>query len=274
MMKIRYLGTAAYEGIPSLFCQCDLCKKARKLKGRNLRSRSQALINDDLLIDFPPDTCAHYLQYDFDWMKIQNCLITHSHSDHFYVEDMEQARIDFSHNYTVRLHYYADRASYKLMQKRFSKWYMQPVSEAHLIELGKVFQVGEYEVMAVRADHGRSTSPVVYAISDGVKRMLYCNDTGFLSDKSLRQLQKFGKFDLVSLDCTGGLEKGWVHNHMCLETNIQFVKRLKELGLADNQTICVSNHFSHNGKSTYEELVQKATPNGFIISYDGMEIEF
>lgn len=273
-MKLRYLGTAAYEGIPSLFCQCELCKKARELGGRNLRSRSQALVNDDLLIDFPPDTSLHYMKYNFDWMKIENCLITHSHSDHLYVEDMEQARTDYSHDYQMRLHYYADRSGYRKMKKVFERWYMKPVSEVHLLTLGEIFKVGHYDVMAVRADHARSTSPVVYAISDGEKKMLYCHDSGFLSEKSLKQLQKFGKFDLLSLDCTGGLQKGWVRNHMCLETNALLVEKLKELGMADDHTICISNHFSHNGQSTYEELVEEASKHHFLISYDGMEVEF
>ena len=28
-MKIAYLGTSAAEGIPALFCHCDVCKYAR-----------------------------------------------------------------------------------------------------------------------------------------------------------------------------------------------------------------------------------------------------
>lgn len=87
-MKVRYLGTAAYEGVPSLFCQCRVCKESMKKGGRNLRSRSQMLVNDDLLIDFPPDTVWHAHKYGIDWSKIGNCLITHSHSDHLYPEDI------------------------------------------------------------------------------------------------------------------------------------------------------------------------------------------
>ena len=33
-MRIRFLGTAAYEGIPALFCPCDICKNAREKGGR------------------------------------------------------------------------------------------------------------------------------------------------------------------------------------------------------------------------------------------------
>ena len=55
-MKLKYLGTAAAEGIPVLFCDCDVCKKSMQLGGRNIRTRSQAIIDNTLLIDFPPDT--------------------------------------------------------------------------------------------------------------------------------------------------------------------------------------------------------------------------
>lgn len=57
-MKIQFLGTAAYEGIPAMFCQCEQCNTARKRGGKNLRTRSQALIDGKLLIDFPADTLS------------------------------------------------------------------------------------------------------------------------------------------------------------------------------------------------------------------------
>ena len=56
-MKIRYLGTAAAEGWPALFCSCPICTHARTQGGKNLRTRTQAILDGELLIDFPPDTC-------------------------------------------------------------------------------------------------------------------------------------------------------------------------------------------------------------------------
>ena len=55
-MRIKYLGTAAAEGVPGIFCDCENCKRARKLGGKNIRTRSQAILDDTLLIDFPADT--------------------------------------------------------------------------------------------------------------------------------------------------------------------------------------------------------------------------
>ena len=55
-MQLHYLGTAAAEGFPGLFCDCDTCRRARAEGGRSLRTRSQALIDGRLLIDLPADT--------------------------------------------------------------------------------------------------------------------------------------------------------------------------------------------------------------------------
>lgn len=61
-MKIRYLGTAAAEGWPALFCSCPICTQARERGGKNLRTRTQAVLDGELLIDFPPDTYCHALR--------------------------------------------------------------------------------------------------------------------------------------------------------------------------------------------------------------------
>ena len=54
-MKLHYLGTAAAEAIPAVWCNCEVCKKIRKTRGKDVRTRSQVLINDDLMVDFPQD---------------------------------------------------------------------------------------------------------------------------------------------------------------------------------------------------------------------------
>ena len=82
-MKIKILGSGGGEGFPATFCTCEHCEEARRVGGKSLRSLHQALINDDLVIDFPVDTDAHCMKYGVNLGKIQNFLITHPHSDHF-----------------------------------------------------------------------------------------------------------------------------------------------------------------------------------------------
>lgn len=71
-----------------------------------------------------------------------------------------------------------------------------------------------------------------------------------------------------------GLTWDWRNGHMSLKTNLEVIGRLKKEGIADEKTIFVSNHFSHNGGQTYDELVPEMAKHGIIVSYDGLEIEF
>lgn len=273
-MKIKYLGTAAFEGVPSLFCNCRTCRKSREAGGRNLRSRSQALIDDDLLIEFNPDTVWHYQRYNFDWNKIGDCLITHSHSDHLYPSDIEMAhRMYGGEHRPLRL--YAAKSGYEIVRAAADK--TDGGAIACLIEEGKRFTAadGKYTVLPLRANHDGASSPVIYSVSCGGKRLLYAHDTGVFTDEAWKGLKEEGRYDLVSLDCTGcGGGNEWRDGHMSLKTNIETAERMRADGLIDEKTILVVNHFSHNGGQTYDELVKEAEPLGFIVSYDGLEIEF
>ena len=86
-MKIRYLGTAAAEGIPGMFCACRICQNALRVRGKEVKTRSQALVDEKILVDFPPDTYMHILNYGLDLRSLKYCIITHAHNDHFYVDD-------------------------------------------------------------------------------------------------------------------------------------------------------------------------------------------
>ena len=96
-MKMLYMGTAAAEGWPALFCSCPVCEHARRAGGRNLRTRTQALLDNSLLIDFPPDTYCHALRYGLNLGDIHTLLITHSHMDHWFPTDLIHRHEHFGH---------------------------------------------------------------------------------------------------------------------------------------------------------------------------------
>lgn len=271
-MKIKYLGTAAYEGVPSLFCNCRVCNLSKKLGGRNLRSRSQAIINDELLIEFNPDTVWHYQKYGFDWEKICGCLITHSHSDHLYTADIEMAANCYSHAHRP-LRFYSAQSGYDKIKSVTGS--IDGGAEATLIEAGKRFTVDKYSVLPLWANHLQQTSPVIYSIGCGGNKILYAHDTGVFPEKTWELLKNEGHYDLLSLDCTGCLALGgdWIDGHMSFGTDLKTVDRMRAEGLADENTVIVLNHFSHNGGQTYEEMLAGAEKYGIIVSYDGLEIE-
>ena len=65
-MQIKVLGSAAAEGWPALFCECDICKYAWEHKGKDVRRRTSYLLNDDVMIDYGPDVYGQSLQFDID----------------------------------------------------------------------------------------------------------------------------------------------------------------------------------------------------------------
>ncbi len=76
-MRIRFLGTAAAEAPPSLWCECDLCRRDRAAAGREIRRRCGYLIDDDTLVDPGPDLFAQSLLFGIRWEKLRRILVTH-----------------------------------------------------------------------------------------------------------------------------------------------------------------------------------------------------
>lgn len=278
-MKIKYFGTAAYEGIPSLFCQCESCKRALREGEKNFRTRAQALVDDEILLDFNADTVAHYQTYQFDWTKIKHCLITHGHSDHFYPKDIVMfAEPGYSHD-VPHIGFYGAKTVYEELCKIFASPYAdRSRGNATLVKAGDFLTVGDYRVVVMRADHDQSVSPVFYGIENKEgKRLLYAHDTGVFTAGNIADMKRLGKFDLVSLDCTGAFApEGWERGHMSLRTNALMKELLLKEGLADDNTKFVVTHFSHNALfgHNHEELCKEAEKYGFIVGYDGLEAEF
>ena len=106
-MRIRYLGTAAAEGFPAVFCNCAACKMARELG--ELRTRSQALIDETLLVDLPPETYYHTVRFGIDLSAVSHLLVTHSHTDHFYAQELVNRGYKFA--YGMRAKYCAFTAT-------------------------------------------------------------------------------------------------------------------------------------------------------------------
>ncbi|MBP3437420.1 MAG: hypothetical protein J6K61_05910 [Clostridia bacterium] len=277
-MKLQFLGTAAAEGIPALFCECDTCKEAMRRGGKNLRTRSQAIVDDCLLIDFPADTYAHYVAYRFPMEKITSCIITHSHLDHLYAPEICVRKKGFSHLKDQKpLTFFADRSSYDMLNEEIETCRVpEETAKTVLISPYVPFETEGYTITAIRASHDPKSTPVVYLIEKEGKVMFYVNDTSDFDEEGWTYLAQYGKkIDLVSYDCTEANSHIEYVGHMCLERCVAMREKMKSLGLVDDNTIGVLNHFSHNGDSVlYEEFSEIAAKEGFLVSYDGMIINF
>ncbi len=277
-MKMLYMGTAAAEGWPALFCSCPVCEHARKTGGRNLRTRTQALLDNSLLIDFPPDSYCHALRYGLNLGNIHTLLITHSHMDHWFPTELIHRHEHFGHGAAGVLDVYGNEAVQKsfyenLLIDRFKPHPIDDVVRFHVVHGGDRFWSGGWEILAVPADHDKREESLVYICKKDDRTVFYGHDTGCELSEAAWELIAAETYSLVSLDATMG-QKTAARYHMGLPDAEQMFQKMKELGCIDDHTVKVINHFSHNGEMCHEQLTAWGAERGILAAYDGMEAEF
>lgn len=284
-MKLQYLGTAAAEGAPALFCRCEFCNYARRAGGREIRTRAGALLDDKIKLDFGPDSYKHELDHGLDYSRVHSLLITHTHEDHFDTEDIALRRPTFAHmpgDEPPMTVYGNERVGERLAEIKSGWLAFRRVKPFETVD------IEGYAVTPLEAVHcgSREESPwpvtfegkpfyrseeaLFYLIEKDGKSVLYAHDTDEFTPSDMDFLA--GKrLDLISLDCTNGhLDLTYI-GHMGATENKRMREKLLASGAADEHTVFVANHFSHNGLLPYDEL--QALLPGFLIAYDGMTVE-
>ncbi|MEG0852248.1 MAG: MBL fold metallo-hydrolase [Angelakisella sp.] len=276
-MKLQYLGSGAAEGVPGLFCQCASCQEAARLGGHNLRSRSQALIDHSLLLDFPADTRQHALAQNVDLSAVKTLLFTHSHADHFYPFDLFLRQPPYAHHMGANgLSIYGSRQLKVLFEEAASRFAAPKgifeflsITELHPF---KSFCAHGYTILPLPTDHMEQEDAFIYLIEKDGCRLLYANDSGLFLESVWEALQGV-RLNCVSLDCTLAFQSSrrW---HMGFPENILVREKMLQTGIADDTTVFISTHFSHNGLCPASQLEAQLVENRFLAAWDGMQVDF
>ena len=282
-MKLTFLGTGAAEGIPALFCNCAVCSAARA--SGHMHTRSQILVDRELLIDFPPDSYYRALRASIPLADIRTVLITHSHSDHFYPEDFVMRGAESSYLLTHKLTVYGNRTIADRLRaisaalpsgladekpigtKNGYIVYPQSTEYVVLAPFDRTTD-GKYSFIALPARHIPGEDCFMYLLSDGVRNILCTGDTAYPSAEVLDFLQAEGKlFDAVVYDGTFGLQTPG-YGHMCLSENRLLKAELRQRGLTDELTRHILTHISHNVARNFSDFLCEAQKD-FYVASDG-----
>ena len=279
-MKLTHIGTAAAEAIPALFCECSFCENARRAGGRELRKRSGAVVNDDLMIDFSPDAYLGTLAAGKKLTDIKSVIFTHSHSDHFCPTELGYRRAPafcIVPEDKPLLQLYGNRNIEEGIKGTFGEDLAFHGLRFTFVPPYTPFETEGYTVTPLSVVHCLPEDAYIYLIEKDGVRLLYANDTGVFPEKTFEYLKGI-KLDIVSLDCTMGFSKNEV-GHMGFPANLKVKRILEENGCVKDDTVFISHHFSHNGLRTpdglwtYEYFTEMAREHGFIMSYDGLVVE-
>ncbi len=270
-MKIKFYGTAAAEGIPALFCDCETCNLARKIKGKDIRTRQQVSVDDYLVIDFPPDTYMHTFM-GLDMLKIKHILFTHSHADHLDVEEILLKAPGFCNpDENDPLHIYGNETVLDLIKKAIdrSNKKLYNYIEFHKVCAFEEFMIDDYKILPLKANHKPDEKCVIYYIEKDGKGYLHGNDTGLFPPENYDAL-KGRRINLATLDCCFG-EKYSEMSHMGVDCCRMVKNKLEEICDCKGAKY-VLTHFSHNVRPIQSEL-EALVKDEFIVGYDGIEFD-
>lgn len=268
-MRLHLMGTAAAEGWPAVWCRCEPCTRARAAGGKNVRTRSGALLDGFIKLDWPADTYLQALRDGLDLSRVEHLLFTHTHGDHYFLGDLALRKPPFAHG-APDLHIWGDPWAIQGIRERFPRW-PDPEQTLHVLEPGQPVQVADALVLPLKAAHYPERVCYNYIISRQGKTLLYGQDSGWYPDEHWAAQRAF-RFDLVVIDCTMGPVKP-VAVHGGLQTAIEIRQRMLAEGTAHAGTVFVANHFSHNGGLLHHEIEAYLADHGILVAYDGMVIE-
>ena len=285
-MKVRFLGTGAAEGVPAVYCQCDVCKEIRKRGEAEYHTRAQVMIDDVLGIDYPPDAYYHSLRFGVDYSKLRYLLVTHSHMDHFYAHDFILRGYKYCSEIAEPLTIYGNEEVAKVFAECTRREMREDVAQNIRMQVVSVFEPftfgerGEYTATPLLAQHSKTETAFVYLVEKGDKAYLHLTDTGRLSNETLDYLERVCKqkgkaVDLVAFDCTFLYRTaGEISRHMGLEDNKAMQTVFLQKGIVDERTKYAITHYSHNNAPLSETLFKAEKEYGYLPAFDGTTVEF
>jgi phosphoribosyl 1,2-cyclic phosphate phosphodiesterase len=270
-MEILFCGTAAAEGWPALFCICEACRKAREIGGKEVRSRAAYMLGDRIRVDFGPDSNLHQQKYGLAYDKLDHLLVTHSHDDHWFVQDIAYRRKGFSVIPDRPLIVWGnEKVEQKFVKVNGSDWGRFGLEFRRLTAFQKIDLGQDVAATPLLAAHDRSEECFNYLIEAEGRRTLLGHDTGWYPDSTWEHLR--GKpIDLLVLDCTHGTEDH-EPNHLGGAVLARVRDELANIGALAPGAACYATHFSHNGGALHTELEQFFAPLGFQVAYDGLKV--
>lgn len=269
-MKLHLLGTGGADGIPSFFGRGELSDFARERGGKDIRTRTGAVVDGVLKIDFGPDTYAQSAAQGIvpaDWKWV---VVTHSHYDHFDPGLLQYCLPPFVSDATTAPEVLGNSKVLEALSRAF------PDSGSIAVRIIESFipvEAGDYTVTPISAYHKLDEDSVNLIVERDGKRLLYATDTGVYQQPTWDFISGM-RFDCVAIEATDGFSPSDYWGHLSCEEVVSMIGRMRGLGCVDANTQIVSIHHAASGAATHAQLDEFFAPYGIAVGFDGMSLEF
>ena len=267
-MRLTFLGTGTSCGVPTIGCECRVCKSTDP---KDKRLRCSALVETEttrLLIDCGPDFRQQMLPQPF--RKIDGILITHAHYDHMGGMDDIRPYCQFG-----EINVYADPIARQGLMEMLPYCFAEhrypgvPAIGLHEIHKHEPFRIGDIEIMPIEVIHGKlpilgycfvQVSESNHKLQTSQSSQLtYITDMKTIGDEELPYIE--GSEVLV----VNALRVGKPHHsHQLLDDALVFAERV-----GAGRTFLI--HPSHD--IGLHEEVNAQLPSHIQLAYDGQVVE-
>jgi len=267
-MIIRLLGTGAADGIPGFFGNDAVSRYARANGGKDIRTRTAALVDDVLKIDLPPDTLNQLQRDSLDAMDWTALIFTHSDDDHIAVNELQYALIPFTDLDHLPFIIYANKQVGDEIKARYPDWPMEIVETNSFTS----FEHGSYRITPIKANHIIGEDCHNLLIQRDGKTLLYATDTGIWPSETVEFLKDY-HLDLLVIECTDGFNESAYHGHLNIRTMSKMVENLRSYGVLTSASRVVTTHHGRSGDARHCDLELALAPYNIEPGFDGMIIE-
>ena len=220
-----------------------------------------------------PDSYASELRFGIDSGKMRHLLLTHSHEDHFYQNELAYRRPGFSViDRPLTIH--ASQFTLSTVPHEYLVKLAELEIELHEIRPFEPFEIPEEElrIIPLTAAHQLPYHlpgiALLFIFERGDRRIFVGNDTGPFPPETQEFLDSYpDPFDAIVLDCTMGPKRN-CGGHYGGQPFVDAILGMK------GKPGCrlVANHFSHNGLASHADFEAWLNPFGIEVGYDGMEL--
>ncbi|MBI5000537.1 MAG: MBL fold metallo-hydrolase [Euryarchaeota archaeon] len=267
-MKFTILGSGGANPTPRAFCQCTVCKKARRNGEPYKRNCSSLFVNDiNTLIDCGEDIGDSVNRRNI--KQVDNLFITHWHPDHtFGLRIILEANCKKKGNVSYKMvHIYIPKNVYKTLKQNFPviDYFVniQKTGKLHLIEDGQKINIKDITVKVI-GYRGKVSDTYAYLFECGEKKVLYapCDTISF------NRYINFNNLDLVIHECGLFSDDPSEISFKTLMCRLKEIKPKKVI-----LTHIEEGQINYWGEKYLKSMIRKYSDINFVFGYDGMEIK-
>lgn len=267
-MKLTILGSGGATPTPRPYCQCTICRKARKFGEPFKRNSSSLFVNEiNTVIDCGEDIADSFNRRNI--KRVDNLFITHWHPDHtFGLRHLLEPYFSFRKNRAEKnVNIYIPKNVFKILKEKFPciEYYIniQKTGKLHLIEDRDRIKIKDFYITAVGYT-GKKSSTFAYLIENLGKKLLYapCDTIDFNNYK------KFNDLDLLINEC--GIFSD-VSSEISFNDLMQRLRDIKPKKIL--LTHIEEEEINFWGEKYLQKMKKVYSDIDFDFTYDGMKIK-